>query len=192
MATIRTGNVPTLVVVDVQNGVVASAWDRDRIVGNVAHAIARAREAAVPIVWVQHSSDELVPGTQPWAWAPELGPQRENESVVHKHFNSAFEETDLEATLSRLGATHLVLAGAATNWCIRATAYGALDRGYDLTLLEDAHTTEHMDLDGGRRIDAKDIVDDLNIAMRWLSYPGRANATAKAAEVDFSRVGGKG
>ena len=110
--------------------------------------------------------------------------------TVHKSFNSAFEQTGLDRVLEQLGASHIVLAGATTNWCIRATAYAALERGYDLTLVKDAHTTESMELPGGRRIEAKDIIDDLNVAMRWLSYPGRVNGTATAAEVDFEAPGG--
>jgi len=109
---------------------------------------------------------------------------------VHKSFNSAFEDTELESVLAGLRATHIVLAGAATNWCIRATAYGALDRGYDLTLVKDAHTTETMELRDGTRIEAARIVDELNIAMTWLSYPGRANGTATAVEVDYASPGG--
>ena len=57
-----------------------------------------------------------------------------------------FEPTKLEEELALLGATHITLAGAMTNWCIRATAYGALERGYDLTLVKDAHTTANVDL----------------------------------------------
>jgi hypothetical protein len=76
---------------------------------------------------------------------PELVPAQ-GEPLLHKHFNSSFEQTSLEEELAKLGATHVVLAGAATNWCIRATAYGALERGYDLTLVKDAHTTETMEL----------------------------------------------
>jgi hypothetical protein len=65
---------------------------------------------------------------------------------LDKHFNCSFEQTLLEETLAQLGATHIVLVGAATNWCVRATAYGALDQGYDLTLIGDAHTTETIEL----------------------------------------------
>ena len=111
--------------------------------------------------------------------------RRPDETAVRKHFNSAFEETTLEPTLERLGVSHVVLAGAATNWCIRATAYAALERGYDVTLLEDAHTTRATELRGGRRIEAEGMVDDLNIAMQWLAYPGRRNATARAADMLF-------
>jgi len=110
--------------------------------------------------------------------------------VLHKHFNSSFEQTSLEAELAKLGVTHIALAGAATNWCIRATAYGALDRGYDLTLIKDAHTTGSLELDNGTKIEAGNVIDELNIAMTWLSYPGRTNGTATAETVDFARPGG--
>jgi nicotinamidase-related amidase len=98
---------------------------------------------------------------------PELCPAA-GEAVIPKRFNSAFEDTTLDAVLAGLGATHLVVAGCATNWCIRATAYAALDRGYDLTLVEDAHTTDSVVLGDGRRIEAAHIVDDLNMKMAWL------------------------
>ena len=189
MATVREGNTGVLVVVDVQVGVVSESWDTPRIVQNVAHAVERARAQGVPVIWVQHADDELVYGSPAWEWAPELQPA-EGEVRIHKHFNSSFEETALEEELAKLGATHIVLAGAATNWCIRATAYGALDRGYDLTLIKDAHTTGTMELEGGATIEAADIIRELNIAMTWLSYPGRTNGTATAGEVDFATPGG--
>ncbi|MEW6093870.1 MAG: isochorismatase family protein, partial [Chloroflexota bacterium] len=120
-----------------------------------------------------------------WQLVPELVPA-EGEMRIEKQFNSSFEQTHLEETLSRLGATHIVLAGAATNWCIRATAYGALDRGYDLTLVKDGHTTETMEFDAGSKIEAENIITDLNIAMKWLSYPGRKNGVVSAEEIDFA------
>ena len=185
MATIRTGNKTVLLVVDVQAGVVSEAWDAPRIVGNVARAVERARSAGAPVIWVQHSDEELVYGSEAWQWAPGLAPAP-GEPVIHKQFNSSFEETALEEELARLGATRIALAGAATNWCIRATAYGALDRGYDLALIKDAHTTGDMEFDDGMRIEAESIVCDLNVAMTWLSYPGRANSVATAEGIDFA------
>ena len=100
------------------------------------------------------------------------------------------EDTPLEDELARLGATHITLAGAASNWCIRATAYGALDRGYDLTLVRDAHTTGSLELEGGRTIATAAIVEELNVAMTWLRYPGRRNGTRAAEAVDFATPGG--
>jgi len=188
MATVRAGNRSVMMVVDMQVGVIADAWDAHRIVGNVARSVERARAAAVPVIWVQHDDDELRRDSPAWQLAPELVPAA-GEPIVHKRFNSSFEATSLETELAQRGATRIVLAGAATNWCIRATAYGALDRGYDLTLVEDAHTTTTMQLDDGVTIDAATLVRDLNIAMRWLSYPGRQNAVARADAVDFVQPG---
>lgn len=104
--------------------------------------------------------------------------------------NSSSEQTLLEQELAKFGVSHIALAGAATNWCIRATAYGALDRGYDLTLIKDAHTTGTIELENGVRLEAANIIDELNIAMTWVSYPGRTSGTATAEEVDFTSPGG--
>lgn len=181
----RPGSRPALLVIDVQVAVVASAWERDRVVANVALAVDRARAAGTPVVWVQHHDEDLPRDTPPWQWVPELQP-RPGEARVHKRFNSAFEDTELLQRLDGLAVGHVFLAGAATNWCIRATAYAALERGFDVTLLGDAHTTESMEPSPGRVVDARTVVDDLNAALRWLSYPGRRNAVATAADADFA------
>ena len=174
MAIVREGNKVVLLVVDVQVGVMRNAWDAPRIIKNIGIAVERARGLGIPIIWVQHSDDELVYDSPDWQLVPELSPA-EGEIHLHKKFESSFEQTPLEETLARLGISHLVLAGTATNWCIRATAYGALDRGYDLTLVNDAHTTETLVLKNGIRIEAENIIRELNNAITWLRYPGRTN-----------------
>jgi len=189
MATVREGTAPVLLVVDVQVGVMRDAWESPRVIRNVCRTVERARAEGVPVLWVQHSDADLPEGSDRWQLVPELAPAA-GEPILHKHFNSSFEQTPLDEELARLGATHVVLAGAATNWCIRATAYGALERGYDVTLVKDAHTTETMELDERVKIEAADVVQELNIAMTWLSYPGRKNGAATAEELDFGRPGG--
>ena len=184
MATIREGKKTVLLVVDVQVGVMQHAWDSPRIIQNIVSAVEKARRQGVPVIWVQHADEELVFGSSEWQLAPELVPA-EGETRLYKQFNSSFEQIPLEETLSRLGATHIVLAGAATNWCIRATAYAALDRGYDLTLIEHAHTTVTLELENGIQIEAENIIRELNIAMTWLSYPGRVNGIAPVEAIDF-------
>jgi nicotinamidase-related amidase len=189
MSTVRPGKQPVLVVVDVQVGVMAEAWDAQRVIGNVARAVERARTSGVPIIWVQHEARDLPRDSASWQWVDALSPAP-GETRIHKRFESSFEGTDLEAQLGRLGATHIVLAGASTNWCIRATAYAALDRGYALTLLQDAHTTSHLDLGNGSRVEAAGIVAELNVVMSWLSFPGRTCGTCATAELDFAAPGG--
>jgi nicotinamidase-related amidase len=190
MATVRKGNKGVLLVVDVQAGVMGEAWEAPRIIKNVSRAVDRARAQGVPVVWVQHSDGDLRYGSPEWQWVPELA-LSSGELLIHKQFNSSFEQTELDEALAKLGATHITLAGAATNWCIRATAYGGLDRGYDLTLIKDAHTTGTMQLDNGSKIEAASVIQEFNIAMTWVRYPGRKNGTATAEEVDFAAPGGK-
>ena len=187
MSTIRSGKQAVLLIVDVQAGVVATAWEAPRVVANVARVVERAREQSVPVIWVQHDDDDLPRDSAAWQLAEGLAPVA-GEARIFKQHNSSFEATRLDDELARHGASHIVLAGAASNWCIRATAYGALERGYDLTLVKDAHTTRDIELRDGFKIEAARVVDELNIAMTWLSYPGRTNATATAEEVDFGAV----
>jgi nicotinamidase-related amidase len=185
MAIIREGSKGVLLVVDVQVGVMRNAWDAPRIIKNIGIAVEKARGLGVPVIWVQHSDNELVYDSPDWQIVPDLSPA-EGETRIHKQFNSSFEQTILEETLARFGAAHIVLAGAATNWCIRATAYGALDRGYDLTLIKDAHTTETLEIENNIKIEAENVIRELNIAMTWLSYPGRTNSAVSVEDVDFS------
>lgn len=185
MAIVREGQRSVLLVVDVQKGVVADAWQAPRVVANVARTVERARAAGVPVLWVQHDDEQLVAGSEAWQWADGLQPAA-GEPCIGKHHNSSFEGTPLEDRLAELGATRLVLAGCASNWCIRATAYAALERGYDLTLVSDAHTTESMQLEDGTQIEAATVVAELNTAMTWLSYPGRRNEAKPAEAVAFS------
>jgi len=191
MSTVRPGDQAALVIVDVQVGVMAESWEASKVIRNVARATERAREAGIPVIWVQHQAEDLPRDSPTWQLVPELVPAL-GEQRIYKHFPSSFEATDLEDSLARIGATHIVLAGAQTNWCIRATAYAALDRGYDLTLLKDAHTTSSIDLGNGSKVEASGIVTDLNVTMKWISYPGRKSGTADTEEMDFASPGGKG
>jgi len=189
MATVREGNKPVMIVVDVQVGVMKEAWAAQRVIKNISRAVERARFEGVPVIWVQHTNQELPEGSVQWRWVPELAPT-EGEALIHKKYNSAFEQTSLDSELASLGATHILLAGAETNWCIRATAYGALDRGYDLTLVKDAHTAQSIQLANGVMIEAERVIQELNIAIQWLEYPGLKNGAASANDFKFAVPGG--
>ena len=51
-----------LVVIDVQNGVVAEAHERDAVVANISALVDKARGEGVPVVWVQHSAERPAEG----------------------------------------------------------------------------------------------------------------------------------
>ena len=185
MAIVRRGNKSVLLVVDVQVAVMKDGWEAPRVIANVAAAVERARVQGAPVLWVQHESEDMPYDSPGWQWVPELVPAA-GEVRLFKKYASSFEETPLERELDRLGASHIVLAGAQSNWCIRAAAYGALDRGYDLTLVADAHTTDDIARDDGSVIEARGIVDDLNLAMTWLAYPGRKTQAVGVDELAFA------
>ena len=175
-----------LVVIDVQNGVVWDAYDRDRIVGNIASLVASARANNVPVVWVQHSDEEMPIGGEYWQLVPELIPV-DGEARVEKLYRNSFEATTLEDSLAKLGAGELIICGSQTNNCVRHTIHGALDRGYDVTLVEDAHTTSDFEWDHGV-ISALSIIDDQNANCRGLSLPGR-NCDIVLSDNAFKKLG---
>lgn len=174
-----------LLVVDAQQGVLANVWQSKRVISNLARLVGAARASGVPVVWVQHSDDdELKFGSDAWKLMPAFEPTAA-EIVIHKKYNSSFAETDLDQRLKALGISKVVLAGALTNWCLRSTAYAAVDRGYHLALVSDAHSTESLKLADGTTVPAELIVADLNAVFEWVSVPNVRIEVKKTADVAF-------
>jgi nicotinamidase-related amidase len=171
-----------LLVIDVQNGVVAGAYDRDSVVANIATLIDRARAAGVEVVWVQHNSDNLPRDSESWQYVPELV-RRDGEPLVQKAYPDSFEETDLEPVLAGRGIGRLLVTGAQTDECIRSTLHGAITRGYDATLVGDAHTTEDLSSYGAPPPDK--VIAHTNLYWQYHTAPGRSAGTVAAADVDF-------
>jgi nicotinamidase-related amidase len=171
-----------LIVIDVQTGVVAGAHERDAVVANVGSLVDKARRARVPVVWVQHSDDGLARGSDDWQIVPELT-RDEAEPLVEKHYADSFEETTLETVLSGLGVGRLVVAGAQTDECIRSTLHGAVVRGYDATLVSDAHTTEDQSAWGAPPPDK--VIAHTNLYWTYHTAPGRTAGTVETKDVDF-------
>jgi nicotinamidase-related amidase len=171
-----------LLVIDVQNDVVAGAHNRDGVVANIAVLVDKARAENVPVVWVQHSSDDLPEGSAGWRYVPELT-QEDSEPVVHKRFPDSFEETDLEDVLAQSKIGHLIVAGAQTDECIRSTLHGAIVRGYDATLVGDAHTTEDLSEWGAPTPDK--VIDHTNLYWQNHTAPGRHAGTVRTESVTF-------
>jgi nicotinamidase-related amidase len=182
MTTLPGRNATALVVVDVQNGVVAGAARRDEVVANIQQLVSRARAGAVPVVWVQHSDDDLERGSEAWQIVAEL-PVAEGEHVVHKRFGDSFEATELEDVLASNAVGHLVVTGAQSDACIRSTIHGAFTRGYDVTLVGDAHTTE--DLTEWGAPPPEQVISHTNLYWGFQSAPGRTATVAPTVEIEF-------
>jgi nicotinamidase-related amidase len=182
MTTLENRPNTALLVVDVQNGVVEGTYERDAVVANVGSLVEQARRGRVPVVWVQQSDDRLARGSDDWRIVPELTPG-DAEPLVEKNYADAFEDTTLETVLSDLGVGRLVVAGAQTDECIRSTLHGAFVRGYDATLVSDAHTTEDQTAWGAPPPDK--VIAHTNLYWTNHTAPGRTAGTVETKDVDF-------
>ena len=90
--------------------------------------------------------------------------------------------------LSGLGVGKLVVAGAQTDGCIRATLHGAFVRGYDATLVSDAHTTEDWTRFGAPPPDA--VIAHTNLYWASETAPGRVAGTVETHDVSFASATG--
>jgi nicotinamidase-related amidase len=172
-----------LLVIDVQTGIVAEAHDRDSVIANIGTLVGKARAADVDIVWVQHNADDLPAGSEVWQYVPELV-RHDSEPLVQKAYADSFEETDLESVLAARGIGRLFVAGAQTDECIRSTLHGAIVRGYDATLIGDAHTTEDLSAYGAPPPDK--VIAHTNLYWQYHKAPGRTAGTVSTADVDFA------
>ena len=182
MSTLPKRQATALLVVDVQNQVVAHAHERDAVVRNIATLVAQARRGGVPVVWVRHGDDDLAKGSEGWQIVPELVPDAA-EPIVEKSYGDAFEATRLESVLATLDVGRLVVTGAQTDACIRSTIHGAFTRGYDVTLVSDAHTTEDHTKWGAPP--PGQVIAHTNLYWAYQDAPGRKAATAKTADVSW-------
>jgi nicotinamidase-related amidase len=182
MTTLHNRPNTALLVVDVQNGVVEGAHERDAVVANIGSLVEKARGDQVPVVWVQHSDDQLARESDEWRIVPELAPG-DAEPLVEKHYADAFEDSTLETVLSGLAVGRLILAGAQTDECVRSTLHGALVRGYDATLVSDAHTTEDLTEWGAPPPDQ--VIAHTNLYWTHHKAPGRTAGTVETKDVNF-------
>ena len=185
MSTLANRPHQALLVIDVQNDVVAEAYDRERIVGNIAALVQKARAQHTPVIWIRHADDELVTGSDAWQIVPELVPLDE-EVIIEKNFGDAFEQTCLEEVLRDGAIGSLVVTGAQTDQCVRSTLHGAFVRGYDALLIQDAHTT--VDNSKWGAPSPALVIAHTNMYWKYHSAPGRTAGTMTTADLDFAAL----
>ncbi|AOR33475.1 isochorismatase [Streptomyces fodineus] len=172
-----------VLVIDVQNGVMApSSPNRADVIAHIVQLIDKARAAEVPVIWVQHQDEELVPGTESWEYVPELK-RLDTEPLVAKSYRDSFDDTVLESVLAERGVGHLLVTGAQSDFCVRSTLHSALVRGYDATLVADAHTTEDLTEYGAPA--PEQVIAHTNLYWSGQRAPGRRGGIIKTADVTF-------
>lgn len=175
-----------LLVIDMQKDVIEKAPYRETVIANINTLIDKARAEDVPVVWVQHSADDMPQGSDGWQYVPELQ-RTDGEPLVHKIYGDSFEDTELESVLAQRKVGRVVVTGAQTDACIRSTLHGALVRGYDTTLVADAHTTEDL-RPWGVPISPEDAIAYANSYWSFSEAKDRKGGTMPTAEISFSAL----
>jgi nicotinamidase-related amidase len=136
-----------LLVIDIQraafDGVRCPPIDRAaELVSNAVALVAAARDAESPVIFIQHCDDPDQPfeeGTPQWEIHERLSPQP-RDIVIKKYASSAFENTELGATLQKLEIADLVVCGLQSEFCVSNTSKAALALGYRVTVAQDGHS----------------------------------------------------
>jgi nicotinamidase-related amidase len=171
-----------VLVIDMQESVLVGCADAEGVVNRINGLLQRARGEGVPVIFVQHEDPgdpEMTKGSPGWQLAAALD-NLADEPVVAKTYRDSFAATDLAQRLAERGVRRLVVTGAHSDYCVQMTALSAVLRGFDVTLVSDAHTARgDGDLAGAR---IRDLVSDRFASLR---SPGSQIAATPAADVVF-------
>jgi hypothetical protein len=92
MTTLENRPNTALLIVDAQNRALERAHGRDAVVANVRNLVERARREGVPLIWVQHSDEQVVRESPAWRIVAELTPGGAG-PLVEKNYGDSFEDT---------------------------------------------------------------------------------------------------
>lgn len=131
-----------LLVIDVQNGIV-DLGDFNKELSLIESVIKDFKRSGSPVIFMRHFDDrEESPLHESSAGSELHGSLKDYaDYVLAKRTPNSFYNTELSATLERLGAAHLFVAGFETEFCCLFTAIAAFDRGYKVTFIKDATGT---------------------------------------------------
>ncbi|KYP81277.1 cysteine hydrolase family protein [Ferroacidibacillus organovorans] len=160
-----------VMVIDAQNGLVSTVRDGEIVLTRIANVLRKARQRKVPILFIQHDSDEgnLKIGTPGWGLHPCLI-RTQDETVIHKRASDAFYATELEDILRAMGIQRLFVCGFKTEMCVDTTSRRATTLGFDVTLITDAHSTTDNDVLSAQQITDhhNHTLDDFGNDAHWI------------------------
>jgi nicotinamidase-related amidase len=144
----RLADAAPIIVIDLQTGMFDGAveppiYNSVGVVARVRAVMEWARRTKRKIAFVRHdgpAGDSLAPGAPGWPVWPALG-QAEDEPTFAKNVGDAFSNAALAKWVAEQGADEVVLLGAQTDQCVAATVTGAIEAGFKVTVVSDAHST---------------------------------------------------
>ena len=151
-----------LVVIDMQKGSFTSKtprFDTAGVVQRINELAALFRKTKNPVFYIQHDgtgSGEFEKNSEDWENLDDLTVES-TDIRIDKYANDAFYKTDLHSKLIQLNVNELFITGCATDFCVESTIQSALTKEYQITVVEDGHTT-------GERpnLKAKQVIDHYN------------------------------
>lgn len=173
-----------LLIIDVQVGIIEGfhAYRGRDVLEQVNSLLLRARASNVPIIYIQHdgaAGDPLEAGSEGWQIHPAIKPHAED-LIVRKRASDSFFETTLQRELEARGIKQLVVTGCQTEYCVDTTVRRAVSQGYDVTLVNDAHTTVDNKL-----LSAAQIIAHHNALLDGFDAGSHAITVKPADEVAF-------
>lgn len=166
-----------VLVIAAQNETLADCHDARGTIGCIGELVERAHDAGRLVVWTQ-DQEGLEPGTIGWELAEPLAPAA-GDLVVHTQHRDPFCGSVLGRELAARGIGRLAVAGARTDTGVRATCSRAAGLGYDIVLVEDAHTCADLFLPSGR-VTAADLIATEHLYWSTLRYPGQTFGVERA------------
>ncbi|WP_336773314.1 cysteine hydrolase family protein [Paenibacillus sp. MMO-58] len=169
-----------LMVIDVQNGMFLEEYpihEDEKLLNRINLLLAKARESQIPVIYVQHNEEKGTPletHTPGWEIHSAIAPAPQD-LIIQKYVPDSFHETNLQDELAGRGIKKLVLSGLQTDCCIDATCRRAVELGYEVTVVKDAHSTYGQDSRS-----AEQIINEYN-----QSFAERVNLL-EASEVEFN------
>ena len=141
-----------LLVIDVQNDYFPNGhfplWNTDKTLAQIEAAIAKANAQRIPVIHIQHIANPangISPffneGTEGVRIHPRILAAAPNAPIVVKQHADSFVNTTLEATLSALGVTELLICGMMTQNCVTHTAISKSAEKYTVSIVADCCTT---------------------------------------------------
>jgi nicotinamidase-related amidase len=179
-----------LLIIDVQCGIFSDfgpVYQSNAVLSRIRKLIARARAAAVPVIYVQHCSapgESLDRGTKGWQIHPAVAPLK-GERILEKRTPDCFQGTRLQRELKSLGIKTLIITGLQTEFCVDTACRRAFSLGYKVILARDAHST----LDGDKLSASEIIEHHNNLLGTWFVQLKEADQIAfgKSASLQDSR-----
>lgn len=134
-----------LLIIDMQIGSfrLSKRYDEIGVVKRINQVAEIFRKNKKPVIFIQHDGTKenyLHTGSEDWKILPGLY-QDKYDLYVEKEANDSFYRTNMSILLGDYKITHLYVTGCATDFCVSATVHSALVNDFNLTIIEDCHTT---------------------------------------------------